>query len=160
MIASILGRKADGEALVAGADKALADAQAANPAFAGKTVVVGAHFNGQYGAYLKGDGRVDFMEALGFTNSPKVEALKKNNFYVDISPEQVALLDADLTVMFGIGAADDLRKDKVLGSIASAKAGHLVIVSDSDLVNAFSTNSVLSIPYTIDTFVPQVRAAL
>jgi iron complex transport system substrate-binding protein len=160
MIASILGRAADGEALVAGANKALADAKTANPGFAGKTVVVGAYFNGQYGAYLKGDGRVDFMEALGFTNSPTVEALKKNTFYVDISPEQVALLDADLTVMFGLGAADDLKKDKVLGSIASAKAGHLIIVSDSDLVNAFSTNSVLSIPYTIEKFVPQVKAAL
>jgi iron complex transport system substrate-binding protein len=160
MIAQALGRKADGETLVSGADKALADAKAANPSFAGKTVVVGAYFNGQYGAYLKGDGRVDFMEALGFTNSPKVEALKKNNFYVDISAEQVALLDADLTVMFGIGAAEDLKNDKVLNSIASAKAGHLVIVSDSDLVNAFSTNSVLSIPYTIEKFVPQVKTAL
>jgi iron complex transport system substrate-binding protein len=160
MIASILGRTADGEKLVAGSDAALREAKAANEGFVGKTVVVGAYFNGQYGAYLTGDGRVDFMEALGFTNSPKVEALKRNNFYVDISPEQVALLDADLTVMFGIGAAEDLKKDAVLGSIPSAKAGHLVIVSDSDLVNAFSTNSVLSIPYTIEKFVPQVKAAL
>ncbi|HEV7963330.1 MAG TPA: ABC transporter substrate-binding protein [Actinoplanes sp.] len=161
LIASALGRRADGEALVAANDKALADAKAAaNPGFAGKTVVVAAAFGGQYGAYTRGDGRVQFMEALGFTNSPKVEALKPASYYAEISRERVGLLDADLTVMFGIGAGTELRKDAVLNSIPSAKAGRLLIIDDSDLVNGFSTNSVLSTPYVIERFVPMVKAAL
>ena len=160
MIAEVLGRKADGEALVAANDKALADAKAANPAFAGKTVVVAAAFNGQYGAYTRGDGRVQFMEALGFSNSPRIEALKPASFYASISKEQVNLLDADLTVMFGIGAGAELKKDTVLNSMPSARDRRLLIVDDADLVNAFSTNSVLSTPYTIEKFVPMVRDAL
>ena len=160
MIAEALGRKADGEALVATNDKALAAAKAANPGFAGKTVVVAAAFSGQYGAYTSGDGRVQFMAALGFTNSPKIEALKPASFYAAISKEQVGLLDADLTVMFGIGAGAELKKDAVLNSIPSAKAGRLLIIDDSDLVNAFSTNSVLSTPYVLEKFVPMVKAAL
>src|ERR671920_288741 len=80
MIAQALGRQAEGEALVAANDKALSDAKAANPEFAGKTVCVAAAFSGQYGAYSRGDGRVQFMEALGFTNSPHTEALKPANF--------------------------------------------------------------------------------
>jgi iron complex transport system substrate-binding protein len=159
-IAEVLGRKADGEKLVAANDQALAGAKAANPAFTGKTVVVAAAFGGQYGAYTRGDGRVQFMEALGFTNSPKIEALKPANFYAGISKEQVALLDADLTVMFGIGAGAELTKDTVLNSIPSATAGRLLIIDDADLVNAFSTNSVLSTPYTLEKFVPMVRDAL
>ncbi|GIE85559.1 ABC transporter substrate-binding protein [Actinoplanes regularis] len=160
MIAAALGRKPEGEALVAANDKALADAKAANPAFQGKSVVVAAAFGGQYGAYTRGDGRVQFMEALGFVNSPKIEDLKPANFYAPISKEKVGLLDADLTVVFGIGAGEQLKKDPVLNSIASAKDGRLLILDDADLVNAFSTNSVLSTPYTIERFVPMVKETL
>ena len=160
LIAQALGRRADGEALVAANDKALADAKAANPEFGGKTVCVASSFAGQYGAYTRGDGRVQFMEALGFTNSPKIEDLKPANFYAEVSKERVALLDADLTVMFAIGAGAELKKDAVLNSIPSAKAGRLLIIDDADLANAFSTNSVLSTPYTLEKFVPMVKEAL
>ncbi len=160
LIAQALGRASEGEALVAANDKALADAKAANPEFGGKTVCVAAAFSGQYGGYTRGDGRVQFMEALGFTNSPKIEDLKPANFYAEVSKERVSLLDADLTVVFGLGAGDELKNDTVLNSIPAAKAGRLLIISEADLVNAFSTNSVLSTPYTLEKFVPLVKAAL
>ncbi|MEU7904329.1 iron-siderophore ABC transporter substrate-binding protein [Actinoplanes sp. NPDC049118] len=159
-IAQVLGREAEGEALVAANEKALADANAANPEFDGKTVVVAAAFGGQYGAYTSGDGRVQFMEALGFKNSPKIEALNPPTYYAQISKEQVALLDADLTVVFAIGAGEALAKDPVLNSIPSAKDGRMLIIDDPDLANAFSTNSVLSTPYVIERFVPMVKDAL
>jgi iron complex transport system substrate-binding protein len=160
LIAEALGRKAEGEALVAANDKALADAKAANAEFTGKSVVVAAAFSGQYGAYTRGDGRVQFMEALGFQNSQKIEDLKPANFYAEVSKEKVSLLDADLTVIFALGAGAELKKDTVLNSIPSAKAGRLLIVDDADLVNGFSTNSVLSTPYVLEKFVPLVKAAL
>src|SRR3712207_8889804 len=50
------------------------------------------------------------------------DALPISNFYAEVSKERVALLDADLTVMFAIGAGGELRKDTVLNSIPSAKA--------------------------------------
>ncbi|GAA0794344.1 ABC transporter substrate-binding protein [Spirilliplanes yamanashiensis] len=160
LVAEALGRRAEGEKLVADTDAALAAAKTANPGFAGKTVAVAAAFNGQYGAYVRGDGRVQFMEALGFTNKPEIEALKPETFYANVSKEQVSLLDADLTVVFGIGQAEALSKDTVLNSIPSAKAGRLLVIDDADLANAFSTNSVLSTPYTIERFVPLVQKAL
>jgi iron complex transport system substrate-binding protein len=160
LIAEALGRKPEGEALVAANDKALAGAKAANPGFTGKSVVVAAAFGGQYGAYTRGDGRVQFMEALGFQNSQQIEDLKPDNFYAPISKEKVGLLDADLTVIFAIGAGAELKKDTVLTSIPSAKAGRLLIIDDADLVNGFSTNSVLSTPFVLEKFVPLVKAAL
>ncbi|MEV6595803.1 ABC transporter substrate-binding protein [Actinoplanes sp. NPDC051346] len=160
LIAEAIGKKAEGEALVAANDKALADVKAANPTFAGKSVVIAAAFSGQYGAYTRGDGRVQFMEALGFKNSQKIEDLKPQSFYAQISKEQVNLLDADLTVVFGLGAGDAIRKDAVLNGIGSAKAKRLLVIDDADLVNAFSTNSVLSTPYTIEKFLPMVKDAL
>ncbi|GGN98188.1 iron siderophore-binding protein [Actinoplanes lobatus] len=160
MIASALGRKADGEALVIANDTKLGVAKAANPEFQGKSVVVAAAFGGQYGAYTRGDGRVQFMEALGFVNSQKIEDLNPANYYAPISKEQVGLLDADLTVVFGIGAGEELKNDPVLNSIPSAKDGRMLILEDPDLVNAFSTNSVLSTPYTIERFVPMAKETL
>ncbi|GGN11092.1 iron complex transport system substrate-binding protein [Actinoplanes campanulatus] len=160
MIAAALGRKSEGEALVAANDKALADAKAANPEFHGKSVVVAAAFGGQYGAYTRGDGRVQFMEALGFVNSQKIEDLNPANYYAPISKEEVGLLDADLTVVFGIGGGEELKNDPVLNSIPSAKDGRMLIIDDADLANAFSTNSVLSTPYTIERFVPMVKETL
>jgi iron complex transport system substrate-binding protein len=103
---------------------------------------------------------VQFFEQLGFANSPKIEELKSESFYVEVSKEQVALLDADLTVVFGIGAGTELKNDTVLNSIASAKDGRMLIIDDADLANAFSTYSVLSVPYTLEKIVPLVKAAL
>ncbi|AGZ44716.1 ABC transporter substrate-binding protein [Actinoplanes friuliensis] len=160
LIAEALGRRSEGEALVAANDKLLADAKAANADFTGKSVVVAAAFGGQYGAYTRGDGRVQFMEALGFQNSQKIEDLKPANFYAEVSKERVGLLDADLTVIFALGAGAELKKDTVLQSLPSAKDGRLLIIDDADLVNSFSTNSVLSTPYTLEKFVPMVKAAL
>ena len=123
-------------------------------------MVVAAAFGGQYGAYTRGDGRVQFMEALGFQNSQKIEDLKPANFYAEVSKEKVGLLDADLTVIFALGAGAELKKDTVLNIIPSAMAGRLRIIDEADLVNGFSTNSVLSTPYVIEKFLPLVKAAL
>ena len=160
MVGTAVGRKADAEKVIKDVEGTITKAKTDNPGFAGKSVVVAAAFSGQYGAYTRGDGRVQFMEALGFQNSQQIEDLKPANFYAEVSKEKVGLLDADLTVIFALGAGAELKKDTVLNSIPSAKAGRLLIVDDADLVNGFSTNSVLSTPYVISTFVPLVQAAL
>ncbi|GAA3394008.1 ABC transporter substrate-binding protein [Cryptosporangium minutisporangium] len=159
-IAKSVGKLADGQKLIDATGAAFAKAKAANPEFAGKTVAVAAAYDGKYGAYVGQDARVQFMQALGFTNSPKLEALKKESFYIDLSKERVGLLDADVTIVFGLASTTPLAQDTVLQSIPSAKAGRLVIIDDADLANAFSTNSVLSIPWTIEKFVPQIKKAL
>jgi iron complex transport system substrate-binding protein len=63
-------------------------------------------------------------------------------------------------VVFSIGTGAELRNDAILNSIPSAKAGQLLIIDDADLANSFSANTVLSIPYTLERFVPLVKKAL
>lgn len=160
LIAESLAKKDDGAKLISDTEAAFAKAKADNPGFAGKTVCVAAAFSGQYGAYIRQDGRVQFMEAIGFSNSQKIEDLKPTSFFANVSREQAALLDADLTVVFGIGSGNELRNDAILNGIPSAKAGRLLIIDDADLANSFSTNTVLSVPYTLEKFVPLVKKAL
>ncbi|MGE3285529.1 MAG: ABC transporter substrate-binding protein [Pseudonocardia sp.] len=73
MVSAALGKPDEGAKLIAEVDAAFAGAAAANPQFAGKTVVVGAYFGDRYGAYVRGDSRVDFMESLGFVNKPEIQ---------------------------------------------------------------------------------------
>ncbi|MCS7481070.1 ABC transporter substrate-binding protein [Umezawaea endophytica] len=157
LVSKALGKPDKGKELIAGVEKEFKDAAA----FSGKTAVVGAFFGGKYGAYVPGDSRVDFMKELGFGTKKDVDSLAKGSFYVDISTEQLALLDSDLTVMFPIGGdAAVLKADPVLNGIPSAKAGHLVILEDKALSDAFSSGSTLGTSYAIKNAVPLFTAAL
>ncbi|WNV92077.1 iron-siderophore ABC transporter substrate-binding protein [Umezawaea sp. Da 62-37] len=157
MVSKALGKPDKGEELIANVEKEFKDAAT----FSGKTAVVGTYFGNQYGAYVPGDGRVDFMKELGFGTKKEIDSLAKGTFYVEISTEQLGLLDADLTVVFPIGAdASVLRADQVLNNIPSAKAGHLVILDDKALSDAFSSGSTLGVSYAIKNAVPLFTAAL
>ncbi|OLF09795.1 iron ABC transporter substrate-binding protein [Actinophytocola xinjiangensis] len=155
LVATALGKEDEGAALVAEVEDSLAKAADAHPEFAGRSVAVGAYFSDQYGAYVRGDARVDLMESLGFTLKPQIQALATESFYVELAREQVELLDADLTVVFPIGAdASALRSDRVLNQLPSATAGHLVVLDDPALISAFSSGSALGTLYAVDKAVP------
>ncbi|WP_235926366.1 ABC transporter substrate-binding protein [Actinokineospora pegani] len=159
LVAQALGKVDEGDKLIAEVDAAFAAAK--DPAFEGKSVAVGAHYSDKYSAYLRGDSRVDFMESLGFENKPEVQALANGSFSADLSREQIELLSADLTVLFPIGSdGTALREDAILNQIPSAKAGHLLILDDLNITNAFSSGSPLGTEYAIEKTVPMFKTAL
>ncbi|MFI9008866.1 iron-siderophore ABC transporter substrate-binding protein [Actinosynnema sp. NPDC053489] len=150
MVAKALGKVAEGEKIVSDLDAKFAE----NAKFDGKTAVVGAYFDGKFGAYVSGDPRADFMKALGFTLRKDVEDLASGTFYVDVSTERLDLLTADLSVLFPIG-----------GDATALKANPLVppkalIMEDKNLVNAFSSGSSLGMAYALDHAVPLFTTAL
>src|SRR3954451_1145750 len=102
MIGQALGRTDEATALQQQVDQAFTDAAAAHPEFAGTSVAVAAYSSEGFGAYVEGDSRVDFMEQLGFTLKPEIQALATDSFFVSVSEEQLPLLDAGLTVAFPI----------------------------------------------------------
>lgn len=155
LVSTALGKKADGDKLAKQVADTLAEAKEQHPEFGGRTVAVGAYFNEKYGAYVRGDSRADLMESLGFTLKPEIQALASGSFYVDLSREQVELLDADLTVVFPIDSdVTAIKGDRVLNQLPSAKAGRLVVLEDADVIAAFSSGSVLGTLYAIEKTVP------
>src|SRR4051812_35381726 len=102
LVARALGRTGEAEDVAADVDEQFADARTANPGFGGTEVAVGAYTSEGFGAYVRGDARVDFMESLGFTNKPAIEDLAGESFFVPVSDEELRLLDARLTVVFPI----------------------------------------------------------
>jgi iron-siderophore transport system substrate-binding protein len=161
MIGAALGKSDEAADLQAQVDQAFADAAAAHPEFAGKSVVVGSRTSEGYGAYVDGDTRVDFMKALGFTNSPAVQDLADDSFSVSISNEQLPLLDADLTVMFPIFIdAATITGDPLFQAVPSVQAGHAVVLDDETLTSAFSIGTTLGTQYALDNAVPLFADAL
>ena len=156
IVSQALGKIDEGNKLVEDTEAQFADAVAANPEFADKTVAVGTIYSGQVGAYVRGDTRVDFLEALGMTNTPAIQDLAEpGNFSVDLSEENISALDADLTVMFPIGTGPEVITDNpLIQGLPSARDGRLVVLGDLDLANAFSAASVAGTRYALDNAVP------
>ncbi|MCW0213054.1 MAG: iron-siderophore ABC transporter substrate-binding protein [Pseudonocardia sp.] len=158
LVSQALGKKDEGDKLIADVDSAFEAARSADPQFAGRTVAVGAYFGDQYGAYVDGDARVDFMKSLGFVNKPEIQALSDGkSFYSQLAREQIEKLSADLTVVFPIGGdATPIKNDPVLNQIPAARDGHLLIMEDATLISAFSSGSTLGTKYAIDNAVPLI----
>ncbi|CCG05596.1 iron-siderophore ABC transporter substrate-binding protein [Blastococcus saxobsidens] len=161
MIGQALGRSEEADELQGEVDQAFADAAAAHPEFEGTEVAVGAFTSEGYGAYVRGDARVDFMEQLGFENAPAIQEIATDNFFVPVSEEQLSLLDAELTVAFPIFVeASEFTASPLWQSLDSVQDGRAVVLEDPDLISAFSSGSPLGIQYAIENAVPQFADAL
>jgi iron complex transport system substrate-binding protein len=102
------------------------------------------------------------MAELGFELPPALAALDTGDeFYIDMSREQVQMLDADVLVM--IADTPDTRAfvdgDVLLQRVPVVADGRMVVV-DTDTRGAMIYNSVLSVPYTLDHLVPMLAEAL
>ncbi|SFK31884.1 iron-siderophore ABC transporter substrate-binding protein [Amycolatopsis sacchari] len=161
IIGKALGKTAEAAKVRSDLEAKFQQAAAAHPEFAGKTAVAGAKSGAGYGAYVNGDGRVEFLKKLGFMQSPKVQALAGNGFSVSVSAERMDLLDADVTVMAAIGVApEDISNDPLFQAVPSVKAGHAVVLSDKTISLAFASATPLGLSYAIDQVVPQLARAL
>jgi iron complex transport system substrate-binding protein len=161
LIGQALGKTDQAEAVATEVDDAFAAAKDAHPEFDGVEVAVAAYSADGFGAYVRGDGRVDFMEELGFTNAPAVQDLATDSFFVPVSEEQLPLLDAGLTVAFPIFVdAAQITDNPLWQSIPSVQAGHSVVLDDLTLANAFSLATPQSIQYALENAVPLFAGAL
>ncbi|MBY4129546.1 iron-siderophore ABC transporter substrate-binding protein [Rhodococcus fascians] len=162
IVAQALGKVDEGKTLVDDTKAQFDETVAANPEFADKTVAVGTLYSGQAGAYVRGDTRVDFLEALGMTNTPAVQdRAEPGKFSIDLSEENLSALDADLTVMFPIGSGPEVITDNPsIQGLPSARDGRLVVLGDLNLSNAFSAASVAGTRYALENAVPLFAAPL
>ncbi|AOS63527.1 iron-siderophore ABC transporter substrate-binding protein [Actinoalloteichus hymeniacidonis] len=161
MIGRAVGRAEEADRLRTELDEKFATAKDAHPEFDGATTVVAARTTSTWGAYITDTSRIQFMEKLGFVNSPAIEELADEGFSVDISHERLDLLDADLTVVSGIGvAAEEIEDDPLFQAVPSVRDGHSMVLDDEALDQAFASASVLGQSYALDGLVPGFAAAV
>ena len=162
LVSSALGRHDEGEKLLDGVDQAYEAAAAAHPEWKRKTVAAATKTSEGWGAYIDGSERVSFLERLGFVQSPAIAALPANSggFSVDISSEQLDLLDADLIVAFPIFIpTTELTDDPLFQAVPAVADGRSVVI-DGDLSAAYSLGTTLAATYSIENLVPKIADAL
>lgn len=162
LVSSALGLKSEGDDLLAEVDSTYEEAAAAHPEWDGLTVSAATKTSEGWGAYIEGSERVTFLERLGFVQSPDVAALPTNagGFSVDISSEQLDVLDADLIVAFPIFIdTTEITDDPLWNAIPAVAAGHSVVI-DGDISSAYSLGTTLAAKYSIENLVPIIADAL
>jgi len=162
LISTALGQKEKGAQLLAEVDATYEAAAAAHPDWAGKTVAAATKTSEGWGAYVEGSERVTFLERLGFVQSPAIAALPANagGFSVDISSEQLDLLDADLIVAFPIFIdTAEITGDPLFQAVPAVADGRSVVI-DGDLSAAYSLGTTLAAKFSIENLVPKIADAL
>jgi iron complex transport system substrate-binding protein len=147
-----LGKTAEAEQLVADVEKRFADAAAAHPAFAGKTIAVGLGEE-TAGTYVlePTDLRARFFTDLGFEGAAETG---------EIGQERFGLLDQDVLVMMGV-EKDAMLANPVFAQLAVVREGRTFYAGSfaSEFSGALGFGSPLSLPYALDIAVPALAAA-
>lgn len=115
------------------------------------------------GVYSPQDPRVSLMNDFGLVNAPVVEnAIEEGQFYGTVSAERAATLESDVLLTYAENP-DDLSTftdDPLLGQIPAVERGNAYAEADKHIGLAVTNPSPLSIPFTVENFLPQVAQAV
>jgi iron complex transport system substrate-binding protein len=108
---------------------------------------------------------VQLLTRLGLEPSPFVQSLPvgddQSAFFVDVATERLGEIDADILILwFGTQEQADAVADiPTMSGVAAYTNGAYVPIVGETNVMAVSAPSPLSIPYIIETYVPELAAA-
>ena len=164
--ATALGKKTEGEALVADLDKLIEEKASEYPSIKGKTVAF-CYFSptdlGKFYIYTTTDPRADYLTDLGMIEADSVKTIAgdSNSFSIEISSENIdQLTDVDVIVAYGNDELlKQLQADSLLGTLPAIKNGAVALIEDGSSLAASATPSALSIPATIDEYLKIIGEA-
>ena len=166
MIAAALGKKGEGEKLIAETKKKITDAVAKHGELEGKTAswvyFTPTNLN-SVGIYTPIDARSRMLASFGTRDAAGVAKLTKDSkkFFIDLSAEKAPEIDSDI-VIFDEQAGAEASKivgNALLGKIPAIKAGSYVALKDLQASAAMSTPTPLSIPVALEKFLPKLAEA-
>ena len=165
--ATAVGKKTEGDTLVADLEKQVADAVAKHPQIKGKAAAFCYTAEGdatKFGYYTTADPRTAFLSDLGMKVPASVEKTSKENasaFNVDVSTENAdSLNDFDLIVMYGTESdLAAMQANSLLSQVRAIKNGAVAFVGNSDPMAASTNPGPLSIPWGIEKYVGLIATA-
>ena len=165
--ATAVGKKTEGDTLVADLEKQVADAVAKHPQIKGKAAAFCYTAEGdatKFGYYTTADPRTAFLSDLGMKVPASVEKASKESssaFNVDVSTENAdSLNDFDLIVMYGTESdLAALQANSLLSQVRAIKNGAVAFVGNSDPMAASTNPGPLSIPWGIENYVKLIAVA-
>lgn len=166
MIGKALGKEAEAKKLIEDTEATVKEKVSKYPQLTDKTFIYGnlepAKGDG-VNIYTAIDNRPRFLSEIGMKLAPVVEQNTKTSteFFIPWSAEKANELESDVFVTWVPDAttADAIKADPLLGQIPAIKTGALVADSDNTLTLSISASSPLSLPWALDTFLPQLGKA-
>lgn len=116
--------------------------------------------------YREDDPRVMLLEQLGLEPSASIAELDakpdEGTYFYPLSYENVSDIETDLLVAyFGTQEeADTFASDPVISTMESVREGHFAPIVGESFVMASSAPSVLSIPWMLEQYVPELADAV
>ncbi|SEE45574.1 iron-siderophore ABC transporter substrate-binding protein [Jiangella alba] len=162
IIGAALGRSAQAGELVAETEEYLATRTDEFPELAGTTFAYGAEDGAQLALYTSDDVRVRLLTDLGMTLAPYVdEHAEGDGVYYYVSPELAGDIEADVFIGWFNDqvAADAFAASPAYAQLPAVAAGAFAPIAGEDYVTASSAPTVLSIPWMLDDYLPQLAAA-
>jgi iron-siderophore transport system substrate-binding protein len=165
VVGDALGRSTEADQLISDLEARFEEVRAANPQLAGKRAIAAAASTGTgtYFAYSDQDPRGRFLTELGMTIPPEITALAGQQFYADISLEQLSLLDqADAVAWIDItgGTPQAALSAQPGAQNLRVAAEDRVVTLDAEQATALSFSSVLSLPTLLDSLPRQFVTAV
>ncbi|KAA1035729.1 ABC transporter substrate-binding protein [Pseudonocardia sp. EV170527-09] len=146
------GHTEQAEQVIAATRAKFDEAKAAHPDFAGKNLKMDFFIEGVPYDMGTDDLRAQIFAGLGFAVRPDSQTL---------SLERQGDLDSDLLVVLGRSRAES-EADPVFRAIPAVQQGRVAYLGpfETEFAAALGYSSPLSLPYALDTVVPQLDAAL
>lgn len=159
MTGEALGRPAEADKLISEIDREFAAVREEHPDWQGRSVTVVDPFQpGQYAVFQQTDPKSAFMTEMGFTVPDEINEAAGDDNAAEISAERADLIDTDVLLFLTADPAVEQRvkADPVYKGLAVAREGRAMFVpyAEPPIGAALSFNTVLSIPYALDEFVP------
>lgn len=162
MVAEAVGKVDLAEELIAEVEAKIAKVKEANPEIDGATALIGlASSDGQAYAYGSDDVRSQLLVELGMEIPEHIESqVPDGSFYVTLSAENLDQMDADVVIWIGAQASLEAIADRVVFSSRVRDEGRDLFVPYDPYGGAISYASVLSLPFLVEDFVPELVLAL
>jgi iron complex transport system substrate-binding protein len=163
LAAQAMGETAELDEQIKAIDDKFATIREEHPEWKGRSVsVIDPYEPGKVVAFQETDPKAAFMEELGFEVPEEINKAareSKDNNAIELSAERFDMIDTDLIVVLAFdpnAAKQGLEASPVWQGLQAVKDGRVLFVpySEPAIGAALSFNTVLSIPYAIDQFVP------
>jgi iron complex transport system substrate-binding protein len=159
MTGQALGKADEADELISDIDEKFATVREEHPDWKGKSVaVVDPYQPGKYAVFAKSDPKSVFMTEMGYAVPDAINEAAGENNAAEISSERADLIDTDLLLFLTADPSAEARvkADPVYKGLKVARENRAMFVpyAEPPIGAALSFNTVLSIPYAIDEFVP------
>lgn len=136
-----------------------ADIRNAHPEWAGMTAVAATYSGGAPAVFLPGDARADVLTNLGFQIPKALKPHIGESFYLQLSPEDLAPMDADLILWIGGTAKAEQVTTLPLRPALRAPQTGAEVWADELMAGALGHATLLSLPWVLDRLPAEIAAA-